>query len=373
MYPSKIKEVLDLARHARSRGMNFIPLFRGPAGLGKSEIAQQWQRDQQVKEPDFGFIDLRLAYYESPDVVGYPFNVKDSNGLDRTQHALPGFWPTEGSGIILLEEINRASQAVMNTMMQLLTDRQVGPHYKLPEGWIIAGCINPDDATYDVNSMDTALMDRFVTFDIEFDHHGFVTYAERSGWHENIISFLKSASWTYKSADSLAKGAKYISPRTWYRLNAAEKSGASRDRMFHSLICHNTLGKEIGQAYWASCWDDTPVSAADLLRDKESAFKKLKEQSNPENYKGDKIAVTIDSIIQNYGGPKDKCVEGQIDEDLMAEVAMIIPTDQVANLIKKCGVKAHGGITATFFKDFIVRHPDLSKIIKSNIRINRQG
>lgn len=375
MKPSRIGEILDLAHEARKSGYRFSPMFRGGAGLGKSEIVQQWVSEQRAKDPKFGFLDLRLAYYEAPDVIGFPTAKEDNAGILRTTHALPDFWPTEGNGLILLEEVNRGTTGVMNTMMQLLTDRAVGPHYKLPDGWMIASCVNPDDANYDVNSMDTALLDRFEIFDIDYDHMTFMEFIEAKKWHTCITRYVKSGAWTFKAADSIGKEGKYISPRTWSKLNAAEQSGAQDNRQLHRIICQSILGKHVGNEYWKQCWDDAPVTAQDLIASKTSAIKKLKGQSKPESYQGDRIACTVESIIGAYGGlSKAKggvCDEDQVDEDTMAEIASIIPADQAVNLIKECGYKAYKGQISNFFKEFTTRHPECVEILRDNIRINR--
>jgi hypothetical protein len=380
MKVSRIHDVLDLALKARSNGLRWTPLFRGGAGLGKSEVIQQWVADQQKKDPDFGFIDLRLAYLEAPDAIGFPHAI-EYEGQFRTFHALPSFWPTKGRGLLLLEEPNRGTTGVMNCMMQILTDRKVGPGYTLPEGWLMAGAINPDDANYDVNSMDTALTDRFEIFDIDYDAMTFIDYIEKAKWDQCIVRYVKSGAWVYKGADSIGKEGKYISPRTWYKMNAAEVSGAQENRQLHRIICQSILGKHVGNEYWKSCWDDAPVTAQDILRDKKAAIKKLTEQSQPETYQGDRIAVTVESIVTYYSGwfkgqlDKDgkevKKDEALIDEATMAEIAKIIPSDQAIVLIKDCGYKSYSGAITNFFKDFTKRHPDCVEILKSNIRITR--
>jgi hypothetical protein len=377
---SRIKDVLNLAKEARSQGLKFTPMFRGGAGLGKSEVVQQWVEEQRKENPEFGFIDVRIAYYESPDLVGFPHTL-EVNGIMRTIHALPELWPTEGSGLLLFEEPNRGTTGVMNCLMQILTDRKVGPSYALPKGWMMASCINPDDANYDVNSMDTALTDRFEIFDIDYDHVTFVDYMEKNTWNECIVRYVKSGAWQYKSADSIGKDGKYISPRTWSKLNAAEASGAQNDRQMHFIICQSILGKHVGNEYWKSCWDDAPVTARDILTDKKKALKKLKDQCKPDAYQGDKIAVTVESIVSNYGGwyegqvdAKGKEVEkdpNKIDENTMAEIAKILPQDQSIVMIKDCGYKACNGNIVNFFQDFVKRHPECVNELKANIRINR--
>lgn len=370
MKPSRISEILDLALGARSIGKNFVPMFAGAAGIGKSEICQAWVKTQRETKPNFGFIDIRVAYLEAPDFIGFPGEERDASGAVRTAHRLPEFWPTdpESEGLILLEEPNRGTTAVMNCLMQLLTDRKVH-NYTLPKGWVIAAALNPDSAEYDTNAMDAALKNRFAVFEVEYDHNTFVSFMESSGWDQQIIYFVKSGFWTYKDASSIGKENVYISPRTWSQLNAAHKAGAAEDKQLHRVIASAILGKDIGNEFWNFVHDDAPVTAADLVKDPDRALKKLKEQSQPDAYKGDKIAVTVESIIKEYGGASP--AEGQVSEKTMVDVAKIISSDQAVNLIKGCGLKSHNGNITHFFTDFCKRYPELVDILKANIKLSK--
>lgn len=369
MKPSNIHAVLDLAFTARAQGRALNPIFTGEAGLGKSEITQAWVRKQKGRNPDFGFVDLRIAYMEAPDLIGLPVE-EIVNGMGRTRHFLPEYWPTEGEGLILLEEPNRGTTGVMNCLMQLLTDFKVH-NYTLPPGWMIAACINPDSSEYDVNTMDAALKDRFVEFEVEFDHISFLDFMNESDWNESVQMFVGSGIWTYKSTKEIGKDGKYVSPRTWSKVNAAEKAGVKNSRALHRLTVTSILGKDIGNEYHKFCYDSAPVTANDLLKDEPAAIKRLIAQSDPSTYQGDMIAATVESLEKAYGGLKKDCKADQIDEDLMAKVAKIIPADHAVNLIKQCGYKQSKGQITNFFKDFTKRHPELIQVLKDNIKISR--
>ncbi len=369
MKAANIGLVLDLAMAAREKGEVFNPLFTGEAGLGKSQVCQQWMKAQKAKDPEFGFIDLRIAYMEAPDLIGFP-EVIEVNGVRRTVHELPDFWPTSGRGLLLLEEPNRGTTGVMNCLMQILTDRKVHK-YTLPDGWIIAACINPEGAEYDVNNMDAALKDRFEEYEIEFDHQSFSEFADSAGWDNRVQGYINSGFWIYKTPKELGPEGAYISPRTWSKMNAAELAGVHKSRSLHRLTSISILGKDIGNQYHKYCYDSAPVSAEDLLKDREGALKRLVQQSDKNNYQGELIAQTVESVIKHYGGLKEKCKENQIDEDLMAEVAKIIPSDQAINLVKGCGFKQSNGAVLNYFREFVKRHPDMVDIIRDNITINR--
>jgi hypothetical protein len=372
MKPSHITTIMDTALEARKAGEVFNPMFTGEAGLGKSQIVQQWVKKQRERNPNFGFIDLRIAYMEAPDLIGLPENEVTKDGGRITSHYQPDFWPREvdSEGLILLEEPNRGTTGVMNCLMQLLTDRKVHK-YELPKGWLIAACINPDSDKYDVNTMDTALKDRFEEFEIEYDALSFLEFMEASSWDDNIQRFVGDGLWIYKTSKELGQNGKYISPRTWSKVNAAEKASIRSNRNLHRIVVNSILGKDIGNEYHKYCFDQAPVTAADLLKDSNAALAKLREHSQPDTYKGDMIAATVESIIKAYGGIKKDCRTDQIDEDLMADVAKIIPADMAVQLLKGCGFKVTKGKMSDFLNDFVKRHPDLIDVLRANLKLSR--
>jgi len=372
MKPSHITSIMDTALEARKLGQVFTPLFTGEAGLGKSQIVQQWVKKQRERNPNFGFVDLRIAYMEAPDLIGLPETETGPDGAKITSHYQPDFLPREmaSEGLLLLEEPNRATTGMMNCLMQLLTDRKIHK-YTLPEGWVIAGCINPDSSEYDVNTMDTALKDRFEEFEVEYDPLSFLEFMDSQNWNESVQRFVGDGIWIYKTSKELGQGGKYISPRTWSKVQAAEVSGVRKNRNLHRIVVNSILGKDIGNEYHKYCYDQAPVTASDLIKDPKAALAKLKEHSHPDTYKGDMVAATIDSIIKAYGGAKKDCKADQIDEELMADVAKIIPADLAVQLLKGCGFKVTKGKMSDFFNDFVKRHPDLINVLKANLKLAR--
>lgn len=347
MKPNDITKVLDMALAARQQGKRFIPLFTGDAGLGKSEICQGWVKLQQKINPNFKLIDLRLAYMEAPDLIGLPVV---ENG--KTKHFTPDMWPEKGTtGLLLLEEPNRAHTSVTNAVMQLLTDRKIH-NYELPEGWVIAACIN-EGTGYDVNNMDSALRNRFVPVQVKYDHKGFLDYMANAGFHPNVQAYVKN--WVFIPADQVGEEGRYISPRTWTAMNTAEQVGLMTDPTMHAEMSQEILGKGIGLEYHKFCFDQSPVFAKDLVENKKAAIKKLKEYCKPDNYAGDRVSLTVDSLVEAYN-PK-----GDVDNDLIAEVALIISADQAVNLIERVCVKNPDEGFKT--KEFLSEYPKVHKHI----------
>ena len=393
MKPSRIPQILDVAWTARQQGKKWNPMFVGEAGVGKSEVTQDWahKMDEHFKDDGgFGILDLRMAYYEGPDLVGLP-DVVEVNGIRRTINAVPDLFPTEGRGIIMLEEPNRGNSMIQNCLMQMLTDRKIGPHFKIPDGWLIVGLMNPEGGRYDTNSMDAALRDRFIFFDVEYHHQSFMDYVEEcgsdivNGWHENVTNYLMSNDWVYMSPDRIAEGGKYISSRTWKRMSDAEQTEIT-DLLLHREICTSILGKYYGEQYYQFCYDDAPIMAKDILNDLEGSLEKLKKLSESgDNYAGDRLHATCESIISQYGGWYEGRTQkvkggkeedyphkdGTIDEATMVKVAMIIPADLAVALIRDCGRKTNKSRQDQFLGGFTKRHPECTEMIRSHLQVLR--
>jgi len=321
MKPSSIKDVLDLARKARKEGRLFNPLFVGAPGIAKSAIIQQWCNENKLP-----FIDLRLAYLEAPDMIGYP-SIKVKDGRQFTTHNLPEFWPTEGEGVLFLDEINRGNTSVMNTCMQLLTDRKIHG-YNLPEGWIIASAINPENEFNDVNTMDSALKNRFAIYNVEYDKNTFVQYMKDKNYDTSVVQWVENNVWTYTPPEKLAQNAKYISPRTIEQLDTVVKMGFPQDMEFTHY--ESILGVAQGKSFFAFKNDQRPVLYKDLVDNRKKALKQLKTYADPNNYKNAQISITIKELIENLADPKaDK------DNELLAEVCLVLPADQGPVLIRE--------------------------------------
>lgn len=320
MRPKEISKVLDLAWKARELDRIFNPLLVGAPGLGKSQIVQQW-----CKEKDIPFIDLRAAYLEAPDLIGFP-SIEMVNGRQSTVHNIPEFWPFAGNGVLLLEEPNRGTTSVMNTFMQLLTDRKVHK-YVLPKGWIIVGCINPENEEHDVNTMDAALKDRFEIYDVTYNFHDHIEYMRQTKYDPSIVNFVETKTWTYSLPEDIKKasGAKYISPRTLSKLDTALKAGLNKD--IERITYDSILGTNMGAAFFNFKNNEQPVTYVELLNEdtRKAALQKLKKFSDPSNYKSGSISITIRDIVDN----------GEIEDDLLAKVVLTLPADQGPVLIRE--------------------------------------
>jgi hypothetical protein len=324
MKQSQIYTVMDLARRARQNHRKFNPLFVGPPGIGKSEIIQDW-----CKRNNLPFIDLRAAYLESPDLIGFP-SVENVDGRQITIHNVPEFWPhdPDWEGVILLEEINRGTTSVMNTFMQMLTDGKIHKMV-LPKKAILVGVINPENEHNDVNTMDTALKDRFAIFEVNYDKKAYVEFMKLNDYDPNVVMFIESNMWTFSKPEDVGEGVgnKYLSPRTFSMLNVALISQIPKEMELD--IYESILGKNVGRAFFQFMNDEQPVLYKDIIKNPKQAFAKLAKFSDPADYKAGHISLTIKDIVDNH----------DISDDFLKDVLLHIPADNGPALISELEYK----------------------------------
>ena len=189
----RVIELLDAAYRARRP-----VLLEGSTGIGKSQIVSEFARGRGL-----GVVVLDLSLLEPPDLVGLP--VIEGG---RTRYASPAELPSQGCGVLMLEELNRAEIPVMQPALQLLSARRLHA-YELPEGWTCVAAINPEDGDYQVNRLDPALRSRFLQLSVCADRDTWLGWAARTNVHPVIARIARDhadvfeqappRSWTYAS------------------------------------------------------------------------------------------------------------------------------------------------------------------------------
>lgn len=172
----------------------------GHPGIGKSQIVAQ--TTAKLKKQ---LQDVRAVLLDPVDLRGLP---TVSNG--KAKWAIPDFLPTEGEGVLFLDELNRAPALVQNACFQLVLDRKLGD-YRLPDEWSIVAACNP--AGGGTSKMSDALANRFVHLDCETDIAQWSQWAVAKDIEPVVIAFLRFRPELLHMYDPKQKA--FPSPRAW--------------------------------------------------------------------------------------------------------------------------------------------------------------
>jgi len=177
MRPSQIVEAINLCIEA-----NQPVMLHGSPGVGKSAVVRQVAAQRGID-----LIDLRLSQLDPVDLRGVP-SVDTKKRI--TSWNTPNFLPTDGKGILFLDEINSAAQATQAAAYQLVLDRKLGD-YVLPPGWVIIAAGNRSTDRAIVNQMSTALKNRFIHLNYEVNIDDWCDWALRNNIAVEVLGFIR--------------------------------------------------------------------------------------------------------------------------------------------------------------------------------------
>lgn len=196
--PSQVSNALEYCLNARQP----VTLW-GEPGIGKSQIVQQ-----TAKRLGLACQDVRAVLLDPVDLRGLPH----VNGDGRAHWAIPEFLPRDGSGILFLDELNRAPQLVQNACFQLVLDRKLG-EYELPDGWRVVSACNRESDGGGVSRMSSALSNRFTHINVQPDLEDWCKWAIVAGIEPVVIAFLRFRTELLHKFDRNSRA--FPSPRSW--------------------------------------------------------------------------------------------------------------------------------------------------------------
>lgn len=186
----------------------------GPPGIGKSSIVSEVARKHALR-----LVDLRLSQLAPTDLRGLPVA---ENGVSRWFP--PEFLPTDGRGILFLDEINMAPPAMQGIAQQLILDRQMGS-YRVPDDWFIWAAGNRKSDRAAVFEMPAALANRFIHLELEPDFDSFKVWGMRAGLSEQLLAFLAFRPTLLHQIDPQRPA--WPSPRSWAMADRLRRASLS--------------------------------------------------------------------------------------------------------------------------------------------------
>lgn len=167
---------------------DLTPCVVGHRGVGKSAGIIQ-----ACREIDRKYVSLRLGQMEVGDLVGIPFREGEVMHWSR-----PSWWPgdDEPPTVVHCDELNRAQQEdTLQAIFQFVEPpaegllRSLHTHHLSKRHKVVVS-INPPDGTYQVATLDRALIDRMVMLFVETDYRCWARYAAQRELSGDVQQFL---------------------------------------------------------------------------------------------------------------------------------------------------------------------------------------
>jgi len=299
-FPRGFMDIATFVEVAKSLPAEISILVRGGHGIGKSETVHQIAEALELE-----LIDRRMSQMTEGDVIGLP---KLENDCTR-------FLPAEFIKIacerpvcLFLDEINRATQEVMQACFQLCLDRELNGN-KLHPGTRVFAAVNAS-AAYQVNEMDPAFLDRFFVADLSPTAADFFAYAEgtdkrtgKSRLDLDLIRFLKERETRLDPNMGANPGTVQPSRRSWFRLDKAYKANGVYEKDLNA----DTLS--YGRAYSIALGfvgQECSNDLVDFLKKRESRFTAInvyqeypQHQAKIKKLGQDKLNTLIDMVVDH--------------------------------------------------------------------------
>lgn len=271
-------------------------------GVGKTSAYKQC-----TDELGIGYMGLYAAALEGPDFMGLPDKDREK-GI--TRYLAPQFLPTEqavseelfpSKGLLVLEELNRVPSDTTSVLYPLLLERKINGH-ALATGWKIGVTMNPDTMNYSVNSLDDAMLDRFVSIEVTANLDDYIDYSVTNEPNDDVLAFLQACPdmllIVKKSADATALS-KSPTPRGWTKVQELLNNCRLSDKLMMELIA-GILGPETTSSFYGFLKnkDFKIPSTESILNDFEGAKPVIQEIL--EKHRLDIISLIIKKVVITF-------------------------------------------------------------------------
>ena len=208
-------------------------MFRGETGVGKSDVTRQIAKliAKNYNLPDYPCVDKRLGQMSEGDVIGLPSTDGEVTRFNPPDWVIAA---CKAPCILFLDELNRATREVMQAAFQLVLDHELNG-WKLHPLTRVFTAVNVG-ASYSVNEIDPALLNRFWVVDLTPDVEDWLSWAVE---HELapgqlsidpcLIDFIKQNSQWLDPPKNAELDDIIATRRSWEHLNTALRSAKTRD------------------------------------------------------------------------------------------------------------------------------------------------
>jgi hypothetical protein len=164
------------------------------------------------------------------------------------------YWTKGKNTSLLLDELNRAPLDVKQSALQLVLEKEIHQH-SLPffrgKPSLIMACVNPADGNYQVDALDPALLDRFLTIEVQADAESWLRWATKKGLHKAVLSFISNNPDKLNFMSDEVQDSKFPTPRAWEKLSDLLKVlKGGKENPFALTIIRGKIGESIGSRFY---------------------------------------------------------------------------------------------------------------------------
>jgi len=273
-----------------------VPFLWGSQGVGKTQTVKQI-----AKEQNLAFVHLHLATQEVGDLVGLLVHAPDGT----VKHSRPEWFPTEGSGILFLDELNRAHPDVLQAMFSLITEGTIHTH-KLPAGWSIVAAGNYQSNQFNVtDTSDAAWMSRFCHIDFIPTKEEFLVYAEETG-AEEVARFIRTQPELLEEKTRERPALELVRPdrRSWLDMVGRLESEPGLEECRYELYA-GIVGKTAAAAFLTfKKTSYAKLSGKDVLKKYKAVREKVLEAAKESGTRFDLLNSAVEEILSYVPGKK---------------------------------------------------------------------
>lgn len=243
---------------------DLTPCVVGHRGVGKTAGIIQVSREIGRR-----YLPIRLGQMEVGDLVGIPYREGGSMRWSR-----PCWWPgdNEADTLVHCDELNRAQQEdTLQAIFQFVEppaegqSRALHTHTLHPRHKVVV-TINPPDGSYQVATLDRALIDRMVMLYVESDYACWASYAASRGLDSGVRGFLAGNPGFLASQGSPLDMEVEPTERGWEMVSLL-RSRCRFPRELEMEVYAGIVGREAAVSFLRWCSDEArrPVTAREVL------------------------------------------------------------------------------------------------------------
>lgn len=303
---------------------DLTPCVVGHRGVGKSAGIIQACREIERK-----YVSLRLGQMEVGDLVGIPFREGTVMHWSR-----PSWWPgdEEPPTVVHCDELNRAQQEdTLQAIFQFVEPPAEGMlrslhTHQLSKRHKVVVSINPPDGTYQVATLDRALIDRMIMLFVETDYNCWARYAAQRELSGDVRQFLAGNSGMLARQGTSMDLQVEPTERGWEMVSVLRKNcrfpGDLEMEVYAGII-----GTEAAITFmrWLADSKGRPLTAAEILGDWQQVAAKAERQRD------DVQASTINDLTATLQA--SSTLTADQEANLVAYIA-VLPRDLRFGFVK---------------------------------------